>query len=93
MAGPSGQTTEAFVDTVAERLSRYLAQAADPDWEAEAPVVVPDPKFRRNYNVDEDAVKAMFESYDTDSSGTIDVEEFTAMLVKLNMAPQLTKEE
>ena len=34
-------------------------------------VVKPDPRFRRNFDVDEEAVKVMFSEYDTDSSGSI----------------------
>ena len=59
-----------------------------------APVLgEPDRAFRRNHQVDEDAVKAMFEQYDTDGNGAIDYEEFTNLLVKLGVAPQKVKKE
>ena len=86
MSGPSGLTTEAFVDRVAWRLGLYLAGETEPPVEVE---IKPDPSFRRNYNVDKNAVKEMFDKYDTDGSGMISLKEFEVMLVKLGIAPQL----
>jgi len=91
MSGPSGLTTEAFVDKVASRLERYLKQQQEDEPLPEN--VRPDPKFRRNYDVDSDAVLEMFKSFDTDGNGTIDFEEFEAMLVKLNVAPKKSSKE
>jgi len=55
-------------------------------------VTKPDPKFRRNYDVDKDAVLAMFKQYDTDGNGTINLEEFEQMLVQLGVAPKKTSQ-
>jgi EF hand len=48
----------------------------------------PDRKFRRNYDIDEDAVKEMFQKYDTNNDGYIEMEEFTRMLANMNLAPR-----
>lgn len=89
MSGPSGFTTEDFVRKVAWRLKRYLAMQYD---EAPPPQLhEPDRKFRRNYDIDEEAVNAMFFKYDKNKDGFIDFEEFTRMLTKLNLAPRLSK--
>jgi isocitrate dehydrogenase len=86
MSGPSGYTTEDFVRKVAWRLKRYLAMQYD---EAPPPKLnEPDRKFRRNYDIDEEAVNLLFSKYDKNKDGAIDFEEFTRMLVKMNMAPK-----
>mmetsp|Transcript_17125 Transcript_17125/g.44511 ORF Transcript_17125/g.44511 Transcript_17125/m.44511 type:complete len:240 (+) Transcript_17125:154-873(+) len=84
MSGPEGLTTEQFVDKVADRLSRYL-EGGD---EVINNVVKPDPRFRRNFDVDEEAVKVMFSEYDTDQSGSISFDEFLVMTHKLGIAPK-----
>ena len=88
MCGPSGLTTEQFVDKVSERLEKYLA-GGDDEESVPDPAVKADPKFRRNYKVDESAIKEMFAQYDSDGNGSIDAEEFTAMCVKLGIAPKV----
>jgi isocitrate dehydrogenase len=91
MSGPSGYTTEDFVRKVAWRLKRYLAMQYD---EAPPPKLKePDRKFRRNYDIDEEAVNVLFNKYDRNGDGTIDFEEFTRMLVKMNMAPKRDEKE
>jgi len=91
MSGPSGFTTEDFVAKVAWRLQRYLAMQYD---EAPPPKLgEPDRKFRKNYNVDEEAVAVMFKKYDKNGDGKIDKDEFTRMLVKMNLAPKKVKDE
>jgi isocitrate dehydrogenase len=90
MAGPSGYTTEDFIGKVAWRLQRYLALQ---DEEAPPPSLrEPDRRFRRNYDIDEEAVNALFAKYDKNGDNMIDYEEFTKMLIKLNIAPQKKKE-
>lgn len=89
MSGPSGFTTEDFIGKVAWRLQRYLAMQYD---EAPPPrLAEPDRKFRRNYDIDLEAVNVMFNKYDKNGDGSIDFEEFTRMLVKMNLAPTLAE--
>lgn len=87
MSGPSGFTTEDFIKKVAWRLNRYLAQQG----EEESPppkLHEPDRRFRRNYDVDLEKVNALFAKFDTNGDGSIDFEEFTDLLVHLNIAPR-----
>jgi len=90
LSGPDGFTTEDFVKKVAWRLERYLIQGED---ETAPELSEPDRAFRRNHKVDEDAVQEMFASYDTDGNGSIDIDEFTNLLVKLGVAPQTVDRE
>jgi isocitrate dehydrogenase len=87
MQGPGGLTTEAFIDTVADRLGRQLNGLPHKEADPPAEVLEPDRKHRRNYNVQEDLVKEMFSKYDTDGDGRIDLDEFTNMVQKLGIAP------
>lgn len=86
MAGPTGFTTEDFIDKVAWRLGRYLAD----DRERETPPVLeePDRAFRRQFsNVDMPKLHAMFDKYDKDGTGKIEFKDFTKILVKMGIAP------
>jgi isocitrate dehydrogenase len=73
MAGPSGLTTEDFVNKVAWRLGRYVA--AQVDEVAPQDLLIPSLKFRRNYNVDKDALSELFDTYDTNKNGAINLDE------------------
>lgn len=85
MSGPDGYTTEDFIAKVAWRLNRYLAAQTE---EAPPPTLKePSRRFRRNFDVDEEAVRRMFEQYDKDGNGHIDFYEFTNMLAKMGIAP------
>jgi len=86
MSGPEGLTTEQFVSRVATRLSKYLG-AEDSIEQVDQPVKARR-DFRRNYNVDKDALTALFTKYDSDGDGTINMEEFERMVVDLGVAPQ-----
>ena len=89
MTGPSGFTTEDYIAKVAWRLQRYLAMQ---DEEAPPPQLhEPSRKYRRNLNVDTEAVNAMFQKFDKNGDGKIDYEEFESMMIKLNLAPKLEK--
>ncbi|CAJ1410027.1 unnamed protein product [Effrenium voratum] len=92
MAGPSGLTTEQFVDSVAEDLTRRLSSMDGTELtemkEAESvPKVKVSRKFRRNYKVDEKAMQGMFARFDMDGNGKIDFEEFVELALELGIAP------
>ena len=87
MAGPSGLTTEQFVEKVGNRLSKYLAQESDDEFvdpNASKPSVM---LRRAAKQVDTDKVQELFAEFDTDSDGSISVAEFTEMMIKLGLAP------
>jgi isocitrate dehydrogenase len=88
MSGPKGFTTEDFVKKVAWRLDRYLEQRI-----VESPPELKEPSrdFRRNYDVDTDAIKEIFDQYDEDKNGEISIAEFTNMLTKMGIAPTFQK--
>lgn len=89
MSGPSGFTTEDFIAKVAWRLKRYLAMQTE---ESPPPrLSEPDRKYRRNYDIDEEAVAKMFAKYDKNGDGAIDFDEFRRMVVKMNLAPHTGK--
>ena len=67
------------------RLGRYIA--ADEEDMSAHDLVIPDPKFRRNYNVDRDALKKLFNDYDKDKNGSIGLDELEHMLASLGVAP------
>jgi len=86
MEGPSGKTTEEFVDAVNRRL------------EGKSPVIIKTPDIKKpqiksaaypKSAVDKNAVKAMFDEYDTNKDGSITLDEFTDMILNLNVAPML----
>ena len=49
--------------------------------EAEATISVPKRSFRRNYNVDQAALKQLFAEYDKEGSGSIGIAELESILV------------
>lgn len=85
MAGPEGLTTEKFIDKVAWRLGRYIAELYDDVKPGD--IMIPARSHRRNYNVDKSALRALFNDFDTNKDGAITVEELEALLVKLGVAP------
>lgn len=91
MSGPSGFTTEDFVRKVAWRLQRYLAMQYDEEEGLPPSLQQPDRRFRRNYDIDQDAVNDMFAKYDNNQDGFIDINEFTTMLTNMNLAPRKSK--
>jgi isocitrate dehydrogenase len=87
MAGPTGFTTEDFIDKVAWRLGRYLndqvEKTAPPELEE------PDRMYRRAFeNVDMPKLHSLFEKYDKEGTGKVGFKDFTQMLVKMGIAPE-----
>lgn len=87
MSGPTGYTTEKFVEKVAWRLDRYLADQVEKD--SPPSLEEPDMTFRRDFtNVDIAKLHGMFDKYDKDGSGKVDFKDFAKMLVKMGIAPR-----
>jgi len=84
MSGPSGFTTEDFIDKVAWRLNRYLAKQLD-----DKPPELQEPprQYRRNFDVDNEKMKELFAEIDVDQDGTIDFSEFSKIMLKMGVAP------
>ena len=91
MAGEEGLTTEAFIDKVTWRLGRYVAKYEEEEIgisdAMKRSALQPSRKHRRNYDVDKDALRQIFDKYDTDGNGKIDVNELEEMLVAMGLAP------
>lgn len=77
LCGPSGLTTEQFVDHIAA----MMQISADYTITTTAKPALKD-------DFDEALVRKMFEDLDTDGNGTIDFEEFTSALIRLNIQPK-----
>ena len=87
MAGPDGLTTEEFVAKVAWRVGRCL-EAEDDAETADPAAAKPSVLLRRGAKqVDVDKVAGMFAEFDVDGSGSISLEEFSEMMIKLGLAP------
>jgi isocitrate dehydrogenase len=89
MAGDEGLTTEQFVNKVAWRLGRYVAKYEEEDVteEMKEAVIKPSRKLRRNYDVDKESLKQLFDAYDTNKNGSINLDELEEMLVAMSVAP------
>ena len=86
LCGPEGLSTEAFIAEITTRINAgEEALTSDVDVDA----VKADKSHRRNYKVDQDAVAQWFTKYDTDGNNAIDLEEFTSLLVDLDIAPKM----
>ncbi|CAK9043974.1 unnamed protein product [Durusdinium trenchii] len=101
LVGPNGLTTEKFVEWVAKNLEARMAKEGPAEVFTGEEVQVtqaPSKKLRKRYQaVDEDAMKAFFDKFDTDANGTISFDEFVDMTLDLGIAPlkpeELKKEE
>jgi len=87
LAGPSGLTTEQFVDAVANRIISGDVQPLP------APISRSDsfkPTIHKGFGteIDVDAMRHMFDDLDLDGNGSIDFEEFTQGLGKLGIQPR-----
>jgi len=82
--GPSGLTTEAFIDSVAADMMTRITTG-------KAPVSTTPEKVSKvahlMHMVDEEKMKAFFDRYDTNGDGDICFEEFIAMTLELGVAP------
>lgn len=86
MAGPSGLSTEDFVTTVGERLSRYLEAEYAKEDEITEEEFVPSLKFRRNFDVDNETLTEMLSEMGA-QDGEIKVDDVEMLLAKLGVAP------
>ncbi len=83
LSGPTGLTTEQFVQAVRSRLDGkshpYCQSVADSD------------PIKDAYEGDVDKMKALFQQLDTDKNGTIDFNEFVGALKILGVVPKKVK--
>lgn len=84
LCGPSGLTTEAFVDEVARRL---VSGEIESEIGVGSEGVTP-PEIESDDETDEDFVMKLFSQFDTDGNGSIDFKEFTSALKKMKVAPK-----
>merc|ERR1712150_415512 len=92
MGGPKGLTTEMFVEGVAKDLASMMETEGLPEpyvhkVEKKQEVVARMQRASWSKKVDEEAMKAFFDKFDTDGNGMICFEEFAAMSVELGIAP------
>jgi isocitrate dehydrogenase len=95
LSGPTGLTTEQFVDHVAADLKHRMETgeplgdmpAMDMPGSLSNPLA-PSRKIRKAYKtVDQDAMKVFFERFDINQDGSICFEEFEDMCLELGIAP------
>lgn len=87
MAGPTGFTTEDFIEKVAWRLGRYLADQVEQ--EAPPKLEEPDRSYRRGFgNIDMPKLHSLFDKYDKEGTGKVGFKDFAKMLVKMGIAPE-----
>jgi len=84
LCGPSGLTTEQFVDFVADNLAKRLKGEVIPP--PSAPVVTSSKRVDEA-EIDDKAMKAFFDKFDTNGDNSISFEEFVEMTIELNIAP------
>lgn len=77
LSGPSGLTTEAFVDAVRARLDGKPAPASSME-----PPTIADAR-----DIDYDKMRTLFKRIDVDGNGTIDFQEFCAGMKMLGITP------
>ena len=83
LSGPTGLTTEQFVQAVRARLDGKSHPYCEPVLAA-APV-------KDAYEVDDAKIKDLFHQLDTDKNGSIDYKEFVGALKFLGVAPKKLK--
>jgi hypothetical protein len=77
LCGAKGLSTVKFVQCVKDRLDSNVP-----------PVAVGDADVQDPYEVDTAKIRDLFDSLDTNKSGTIDFEEFTRGIKRLGIAPR-----
>jgi len=82
LCGPEGLTTEQFVDWVGANLEKRMSGQI-----VEVIAKETKPVTKKHEGVDEAAMKAFFDKFDTDGDGIISFEEFKDMTVDLGIAP------
>ena len=93
LCGPSGLTTEEFINTVAIEIGTDLAAIGVTDGVPAAgeKARLSEPELSMSENskvdVDYDVVRGLFDALDSDNNGSIDFAEFTKGLDRLNILP------
>lgn len=82
LCGPTGLTTAQFVACVKNRIETNNF-TIDP-----TPTSTPPPPVKDPYEIDLDKIRELFDSLDTNKSGTIDFHEFSKGIKKLGVAPR-----
>eukprot|EP00656_Telonema_subtile_P052370 TRINITY_DN728_c0_g1_i1.p1 TRINITY_DN728_c0_g1~~TRINITY_DN728_c0_g1_i1.p1 ORF type:complete len:483 (+),score=173.41 TRINITY_DN728_c0_g1_i1:141-1589(+) len=82
LCGPEGLTTEQFISEITRRIDEHEDAKMPPQ------KVTADKKLRANFKIDQEAVQELFAKYDGNANGAIDLEEFTNLLVDLEIAPK-----
>jgi hypothetical protein len=82
LCGVKGLTTVKFVEAVRGRLDSQPKTTAEGEGELEA---------KAPYEIDTEKVKELFDSLDSDGSGTISFQEFSRGIQKLGIAPRKLK--
>lgn len=85
IAGPSGLTTEEFIDRVAWRMT---AKTVDYDRNGNSGEVVTPTSRHYGVEIDHNTLRDLFDSHDPNGTGTIGLDALEAILAKLNVAPQ-----
>ena len=83
LCGPDGLTTEEFIAEITARIEGKVPPARVVRQGSKV-----DRQLRRNYQVDKEAITEMFSKYDMDGNGMVDIEEFSQMLIDLDIAPK-----
>jgi len=85
LAGPTGLTTEQFVDAVALLLDGTDLAAVKQQYKSEVDKIEEAPTDLSD--IDQEAIRQLFDSLDTNKDGNVTFEEFATGLAKLHVAP------
>lgn len=90
LCGPSGLTTEKFVESVAADLEQRMSsgECSTVYVPPVAEEIVASRKFQHSWDqIDEAAMKKFFDKYDTNDDASISFDEFVDMTLELGIAP------